>query len=43
MLIFSERQPRHVLSEFEDHYNAHRRHRSLEQLPHVADLDIGGN
>ena len=43
MLIFSERQLRHVLSEYEDHYNTHRPHRSLKRLPPVADVDIGGN
>jgi transposase InsO family protein len=31
MLIFHERQLRHVLSEYEDHYNTHRPHRALEQ------------
>jgi transposase InsO family protein len=41
MLIFSERQLRHVLSEFEDHYNTHRPHRSLKQLPPIADPRIG--
>ena len=43
MLIFNERQLIHVLAEYESHYNTHRRHRSLEQLPPVADVDIGGN
>ena len=32
MLIFSERQLRRVLTEYEDHYNTHRPHRSLEAL-----------
>jgi putative transposase len=31
MLIFHERQLRHVLTEYEDHYNTHRPHRALEQ------------
>jgi len=31
MLIFSERQLRHALTEYEDHYNTHRPHRALEQ------------
>jgi transposase InsO family protein len=31
MLIFHERQLRHVLSEYEDYYNTHRPHRTLEQ------------
>jgi transposase InsO family protein len=44
MLIFSQRQLRVVLSEYENHYNMHRPHRSLKQLPPVADVDnIGGN
>ena len=42
MLIFSERQLRYVLTEYEDHYNTHRPHRSLKQLPPIADVDIGG-
>jgi putative transposase len=46
MLIFHERQLRHVLTEYEDHYNTHRPHRALEQrspmeidanrIPHTA-------
>jgi putative transposase len=46
MLIFHERQLRHVLTEYEDRYNTHRPHRALEQrspmeldanrLPHTA-------
>ena len=36
MLIFSERQLYRVLAEYETHYNTHRPHRSLEQLPPVA-------
>jgi putative transposase len=43
MLIFSERQLVHVLAGYENHYNTHRPHRSLEQLPPVVDVDIGGN
>jgi putative transposase len=31
MLIFHERQLRHVVTEYETHYNAHRPHRALEQ------------
>lgn len=41
MLIFSERQLRFVLAEYEDHYNMHRPHRPLKQLPPIADADIG--
>jgi putative transposase len=36
------RQLRYVLTEYEDHYNTHRPHRSLKQLPPIADVDIGG-
>ena len=43
MLIFNERQLRHVLSEYEDHYNTHRRHRALERLPPIAGVDIGSH
>jgi hypothetical protein len=43
MLIFNERQLVHVLAEYERHYNTHRPHRSWEQLPPVAEVDIGGN
>jgi len=34
----------HVLSEYENHYNTHRPHRALEQLPPISDagLDRGG-
>jgi putative transposase len=40
MLIFSERQLRYVLSEYEQHYNTHLPHRALEQLsPISADVD----
>src|SRR5664280_1161134 len=38
MLIFSERQLWRVLAEYENHYNTHRPHRSLEQLPPIADV-----
>jgi putative transposase len=31
MLIFSEQQLAHVLTEYEAHYNTHRPHRALEQ------------
>ncbi len=31
MLIFHERQLRHVVTEYEHHYNTHRPHRALEQ------------
>jgi putative transposase len=31
MLIFHERQLRHVLAEYATHYNSHRPHRALEQ------------
>ena len=40
MLIFSERQLRHVLAEYERHYNTHRPHRALRQLPPMADAAI---
>jgi transposase InsO family protein len=33
MLIFGERQLVNVLAEYENHYNSHRPHRALEQLP----------
>jgi putative transposase len=38
MLIFSERQLWRVLAEYENHYNTHRPHRSLEQLPPIAEV-----
>ena len=43
MLIFGERHPRVVLTEYTRHYNAHRPHRSLQQhapepRPRVADI-----
>ena len=38
MLIFSERQLWRVLVEYETHYNTHRPHRSLKQLPPTAGL-----
>jgi transposase InsO family protein len=41
MLIFSERQLVHVLDDDEAHYNTHRPHRSLEQLPPFPDRDTG--
>jgi len=40
MLIFSERKRRHVLAECERHYNTHRPHRALRQLPPMADAAI---
>jgi len=40
MLIFSERQLRHVLAEYERHYNTHRPHRALGQLPPMGDAAI---
>jgi transposase InsO family protein len=43
MLIFSERQLVQVLTEYENHYNTHRPHLSLKQLPPVADVDIGSD
>jgi putative transposase len=43
MLIFSERQLRYVLTEYENRYNTHRPHRSLKQLPPIADVDIGAD
>ncbi|MGH8960826.1 MAG: integrase core domain-containing protein, partial [Jatrophihabitantaceae bacterium] len=36
MLIFSERQLVRVLAEYERHYNTHRPHRALDQLPPIA-------
>ena len=36
MLIFNEQQLRHVLAEYEDHYNTHRPHRALEQRSPIA-------
>jgi putative transposase len=36
MLIFSERQLVHVLTEYERHYNTHRPHRALDQLSPIA-------
>jgi len=41
MLVFSERHLRLVLAEYEAHYNMHRPHRALEQLPPIADVGIG--
>ena len=41
ILIFGERQLRHVLTEYEHHYNTHRPHRALEQLPPIGDVGIG--
>src|SRR5664279_5135349 len=43
MLIVSERQLRHVLTDYENHYNTHRPHRSLEQLPPIAAGDRGAD
>jgi putative transposase len=40
MLIFSERQLRHVLAEYERHYNTHRPHRALGHLPPMGDAAI---
>ena len=47
MLIFHEQQLRYVLTEYENHYNTHRPHRALEQLPPIGDVgldraDVGG-
>ncbi|MGD0256134.1 MAG: integrase core domain-containing protein [Acidimicrobiales bacterium] len=36
MLIFHRRQLEVVLSEFLDHYNGHRPHRSLDQSPPLS-------
>jgi putative transposase len=36
MLIFNERQLRHVLAEYEQHYNTHRPHRALDHYSPVA-------
>jgi putative transposase len=38
MLIFHERQLLRVLAEYAGHYNMHRPHRALEQLPPIADV-----
>jgi putative transposase len=38
MLIFGERQLVNVLAEYENHYNSHRPHRALEQLPPSGEL-----
>ena len=43
MLIFSERQLRFVLSEYETRYNRHRPHQSLQQLVPITDVDIGSD
>jgi putative transposase len=43
MLIFSQRQLRAVLTDYENHYNTHRPHRSLEQLPPIAAGDRGAD
>ena len=32
-----------MLAEYENHYNTHRPHRSLKQLPPIADVDIGSD
>ena len=36
MLIFHRRQLERILSEFVDHYNTHRPHRSLDQAAPLA-------
>jgi putative transposase len=41
MLIFSERQLVRVLAEYAGHYNVHRPHRALEQLPPIPEVGIG--
>ena len=41
MLLFHERQLRHVLVEYERHYNMHRPHRALKQLPPIVDVGTG--
>ena len=43
MQIFNERQLVHMLAEYENHYNTHRPHRSLKQLPPIADVDVGSD
>ena len=40
MPIFGERQLRKVPTEYEDHYNTHRPHRALEQLPPIGDVGL---
>jgi transposase InsO family protein len=40
MLIFGERQLRHVLAEYERHYNTQRPRRALGQLPPMGDAAI---
>jgi putative transposase len=42
MLIFGERQLVNVLAEYENHYNRHRPHRALEQLPPSGELVLEG-
>jgi hypothetical protein len=39
MLIFGDRQLVHVLAEYDNHYNSHRPHRALEQLPPIGRYD----
>ena len=40
MLIFGERQLVHVLTKYESHYNTHRPHRALEQLPPIGHVGL---
>jgi hypothetical protein len=40
MLVFSRRQLEAVLSEFVDHYNGHRPHRSLEQASPLCPVQV---
>jgi hypothetical protein len=38
--IFRERHVGHVLTEYENHYNTHRPHRALKQLPPIGDVGL---
>jgi putative transposase len=40
MLILGERQLVQVLGEYELHYNTHRPHRALEQVPPIVDVGL---
>jgi putative transposase len=40
MLILGERQLVQVLGESELHYNTHRPHRALEQVPPIVDVGL---
>jgi hypothetical protein len=40
MLIFGQRQLVHLRTEYPNHYNTHRPHRTLKQLPPIGDLEL---